>query len=73
MKSNWLALSSVQKEMLNNTLPGVDAQVSAKEMVSYICSFVIQYQIYINGKGYSCFQTLCIAKLIYLVMRVIGC
>jgi len=50
MKFNCLALGSVQKERLNNTLPGVDAQVSAKEMSSYICGFVIQYQLCINGK-----------------------
>jgi short-subunit dehydrogenase len=47
---NCLALGSVQTEMLNNAFPGFEAQVSAKEMASYIYNFTIQRPLYINGK-----------------------
>jgi short-subunit dehydrogenase len=50
IKFNCLALGSVQTEMLNNAFPGFEAQVSAKEMASYIHNFSIQHPIYINGK-----------------------
>lgn len=47
---NCLALGSVQTEMLNSAFPGFEAQVSAKEMASYIYNFAIQRPLYINGK-----------------------
>jgi 3-oxoacyl-[acyl-carrier protein] reductase len=47
---NCLALGSVQTEMLNNAFPGYKAQVSAKEMASYIVQFSLQNPIYISGK-----------------------
>ena len=47
---NCLALGSVQTEMLNNAFPGYKAQVTPKEMASYIVQFSTQNPIYINGK-----------------------
>ena len=50
IKINCLALGSVQTEMLNNAFPGYKAQVTAKEMASYIIQFSQQSPIYVNGK-----------------------
>tara|TARA_B100000809_G_C14909480_1_gene449256 strand:- start:3 stop:710 length:708 start_codon:yes stop_codon:yes gene_type:complete len=47
---NCLALGSVQTEMLNTAFPGFEAQVSAKEMASYVYGFAIQRPLYVNGK-----------------------
>ena len=47
---NCLALGSVGTEMLGAAFPDFEAQVSAKEMASYIYGFALQNPVYINGK-----------------------
>lgn len=47
---NCLALGSVQTEMLNDAFPDYQAQVSAKEMASYIVDFCNNGAKYFNGK-----------------------
>ena len=47
---NCLALGSVQTEMLESAFPGYTAQVSAKEMATYVVAFALQNPIFMNGK-----------------------
>jgi short-subunit dehydrogenase len=47
---NCLALGSVQTEMLSHAFPGYKAEVSAKDMATYIVDFSINGTKYFNGK-----------------------
>jgi 3-oxoacyl-[acyl-carrier protein] reductase len=47
---NCLALGAVQTEMLSEAFPGYVAPLSAKQMATYIASFALSAQNYINGK-----------------------
>tara|TARA_B100001057_G_scaffold491256_1_gene581104 strand:- start:435 stop:1109 length:675 start_codon:yes stop_codon:yes gene_type:complete len=47
---NALALGAVQTEMLDEAFPGYKAQVSAKEMATYILEFALEGQQLYNGK-----------------------
>jgi len=50
LKFNCLALGSVQTEMLSKAFPDYQAQVSAKEMATYIVDFAQNGSHYFNGK-----------------------
>lgn len=47
---NCLALGSVQTEMLNEALPGYEAQVQTEQMAEYICNFSLTGAELFNGK-----------------------
>ena len=47
---NYLALGSVQTEMLNVAFPGFKAQVSPEEMAKFIVDFALNGNNFINGK-----------------------
>lgn len=50
IKSNCLALGSVNTEMLNEAFPGYEAPVDAEEMADKIIDFSLSYSTIINGK-----------------------
>jgi short-subunit dehydrogenase len=47
---NCLALGSVQTEMLNDAFPDYKAQVTAKEIATYIVNFALNQANFFNGK-----------------------